>query len=55
MSTASTGRKMYMCLRCGKLFSKEDMELTPGVRCPKCGYRIILKTRSPAAKRIKAR
>ena len=48
-------RKLYVCIRCGKTFSKEDMELTPGVRCPQCGYRIVMKTRSVAAKRIKAR
>lgn len=47
-------RKMYMCIRCGRTFSKEDMELAPGVRCPYCGYRIIVKVRSLSAKKIRA-
>ncbi|BDR92114.1 hypothetical protein Vsou_12070 [Vulcanisaeta souniana JCM 11219] len=45
------GRKMYMCLRCGRVFSLEDM-ITPGVHCPYCGYRIIVKIRSFQTKRI---
>ena len=44
-------RKMYMCLRCGRVFSIEDM-ITPGVHCPYCGYRIIVKIRSFQTKRI---
>ncbi len=51
----SSGRKLYVCLRCGKTFSKEDMEYISGVKCPYCGYRIIMKTRTPSAKRIKAK
>ncbi len=45
------GRKTYMCLRCGRVFSLEDM-ITPGVHCPYCGYRIIVKVRSFQTKRI---
>ncbi len=45
------GRKMYVCLRCGRTFSPEDM-ITPGVHCPYCGFRIIVKLRSFQAKRI---
>ncbi len=48
------GRKIYMCLKCGKTFSKDEMELTPGIHCPHCGYRIITKVRTFQAKRIKA-
>ncbi|MGC8542372.1 MAG: DNA-directed RNA polymerase subunit P [Vulcanisaeta sp.] len=40
-----------MCLRCGRIFSLEDM-ITPGVHCPYCGYRIIVKVRSFQTKRI---
>jgi len=46
--------KPYMCPRCGRKFDQKDMELLPGVHCPYCGYRIILKTRPPIAKRVKA-
>jgi DNA-directed RNA polymerase subunit P len=45
------GRKMYMCLRCGRVFSPEDM-ITPGVHCPYCGYRVIIKVRTFQVKRI---
>ncbi len=47
----AAGRKIYMCLRCGRVFSLEDM-ITPGVHCPYCGYRIIVKIRSFQTKRI---
>ncbi|NPA23473.1 MAG: DNA-directed RNA polymerase subunit P [Crenarchaeota archaeon] len=52
-----SSRKLYTCLRCGKSFSKEDLDTLSGmgVKCPFCGYRIIMKNRSPSAKRIKAR
>lgn len=46
-----SGRKMYMCLKCGRIFALEDM-ITPGVHCPYCGYRIIVKVRSFQTKRI---
>ncbi|KUO89037.1 MAG: DNA-directed RNA polymerase subunit P [Vulcanisaeta sp. MG_3] len=42
---------MYMCLKCGRVFSLEDM-ITPGIHCPYCGYRIIIKIRSFQTKRI---
>lgn len=48
------GRKLYQCMRCGRVFSKEEMELLSGLRCPYCTYRIIMKHRSPVVKRIKA-
>ncbi len=47
----AASRKIYMCLRCGRVFSLEDM-ITPGVHCPYCGYRIIVKIRSFQTKRI---
>ena len=50
----ATEWKRYKCPRCGKLFDEEDMQLLPGVHCPYCGYRIILKNRPPIAKKVKA-
>lgn len=47
-------RKIYMCMRCGRTFSKSEMEILPGIRCPYCNYKIILKVRSPMVKRIPA-
>ncbi|AGT35116.1 MAG: DNA-directed RNA polymerase subunit P [Thermofilum sp.] len=46
--------KMYRCLRCGNVFSLEDQERLPGIRCPQCGFRIFEKVRLPIPKRVKA-
>lgn len=45
---------IYKCLKCGKVFSKSEMETLPGVRCPYCGYKVVIKLRPPIAKRVKA-
>lgn len=50
-SEGVSGRKIYMCLRCGRIFSPEDM-ITPGVHCPYCGYRVLVKVRTFLTKRI---
>ncbi|MFH1255710.1 MAG: DNA-directed RNA polymerase subunit P [Candidatus Diapherotrites archaeon] len=43
---------MYKCVKCGEEFN----ELPKGlVRCPNCAYKIVVKTRDPIAKDIKAR
>nr|WP_052883187.1 DNA-directed RNA polymerase subunit P [Thermoproteus tenax] len=47
-------RKIYMCMRCGRTFSRSEMEILPGIRCPYCNYKIILKVRSPMVKRVPA-
>lgn len=44
---------MYKCLRCGKEVRKEDMVEELGVRCPYCGYRILVKMRPPIVKEIR--
>lgn len=43
---------MYKCGNCGKTIElgREDP-----VRCPFCGYKILLKTRPQVVKKIKAR
>jgi len=50
----STGERMYKCAKCGKEFSKSDMEILPGVKCPFCGWRIVIKLRAPAIRKIRA-
>ncbi|ABL88075.1 DNA-directed RNA polymerase, subunit P [Pyrobaculum islandicum DSM 4184] len=47
-------RKIYVCMRCGRVFSKSEMEILPGIRCPYCNFKIIMKVRSPMVKRIPA-
>ncbi|MCX6801262.1 MAG: DNA-directed RNA polymerase subunit P [Candidatus Diapherotrites archaeon] len=41
----------FRCVKCGA----EVMSVVEGtVRCPKCGYRILYKTREPISKELKA-
>lgn len=47
-------RKIYMCIKCGTIFSKSDLEVSPGIHCPNCGYRIITKIRTFKAKPVSA-
>ncbi|MFQ5819091.1 MAG: DNA-directed RNA polymerase subunit P [Candidatus Heimdallarchaeota archaeon] len=44
----------YKCMRCKSEISSEDLEILPGLRCPLCGYRILVKKRPPFIKRVKA-
>ncbi len=46
--------KIYRCMRCGRVFSKSEMETLPGIRCPYCGFRIVEKIRPEIPKRVKA-
>jgi DNA-directed RNA polymerase subunit P len=41
---------MYKCMKCGK-----ELELEEKVRCPFCGFRIVVKTRPEIVKRVLAR
>jgi len=45
---------MYKCAKCGREFSRDDMEILPGVKCPFCGWRIVTKLRAPTVKRVRA-
>ncbi len=42
---------MYKCVKCKKVVSK----LGSRVRCPYCGYKIFVKLRPNAVKRVRAR
>ncbi|MBU3896502.1 MAG: DNA-directed RNA polymerase subunit P [Nanoarchaeota archaeon] len=44
---------MYKCLNCGKEVSLE--QANEKIRCPFCGYRIIMKTRPKKVVRVLAR
>ncbi|MEM2123293.1 MAG: DNA-directed RNA polymerase subunit P [Candidatus Bathyarchaeia archaeon] len=45
----------YVCVNCGAKVTSEELELTPEIKCPFCGYRVLKKTRPPIVKRVKAR
>ncbi|ABW01090.1 RNA polymerase Rbp10 [Caldivirga maquilingensis IC-167] len=42
-------RKIYMCLSCGRTFGKSELEIfgrsASTIRCPYCGYNIVIKVR----------
>ncbi len=37
----------YVCLQCGQITSKDEMDQMPNITCPNCGYRIFIKVRVP--------
>jgi len=45
----------YECLSCGSKVTLEELALTPEIKCPYCGYRVLKKVRPPIVKRIRAR
>ncbi|MBS7644703.1 MAG: DNA-directed RNA polymerase subunit P [Candidatus Bathyarchaeia archaeon] len=45
----------YTCVNCGSKVTSEELELTPEIKCPFCGYRVLKKMRPPIVKRVKAR
>jgi len=55
MSTAkiSTGGVIYECVNCGAKITSEQVSLTPEIKCPYCGYRVLRKIRPPVVKRVK--
>lgn len=40
---------MYKCLACEKTISPENLK--HGVRCPYCGYRVLIKKRAENVKK----
>ena len=45
----------YECLSCGTKVSAEQLEVTPEIKCPMCGYRVLTKVRPPIVRHVKAR
>ena len=45
--------EMYKCMNCGKETTEEEMRKR--IRCPFCGYRILVKNRTEVIKKVKAR
>ncbi|MCK4634861.1 MAG: DNA-directed RNA polymerase subunit P [Candidatus Aenigmarchaeota archaeon] len=44
---------MYKCMNCEKSVTQEDLKKR--IRCPFCGYRIIVKNRPEIIKKVEAR
>jgi len=55
MSESGSEGISYICVSCGSKVTSEELELTPEIKCPFCGYRILKKARPPIVKRVKAR
>jgi DNA-directed RNA polymerase subunit P len=43
---------VYECARCGTKQSLEELSKYPELKCKNCGYRILKKVRSPAARKL---
>ncbi|MFQ6009838.1 MAG: DNA-directed RNA polymerase subunit P [Candidatus Aenigmatarchaeota archaeon] len=43
---------MYKCLQCGKTVDFETLK--EKIRCPYCGYRILLKSRPKTTRKVSA-
>jgi len=49
------GGLFYECINCGSEISADQLAMTPEIKCPFCGYRILRKVRPPIVKHVKAR
>lgn len=45
----------YVCAKCGRAIDKSELEGFPGVKCPGCGYRVLVKVRPPIVREVLAR
>ncbi|KYH37004.1 MAG: DNA-directed RNA polymerase subunit P [Candidatus Bathyarchaeota archaeon B24] len=50
----NSGGMIYKCFRCGALVPYERLRISPDLKCPKCGFKILMKVRSPVVKKVKA-
>jgi len=50
-----TGGIEYECVSCGARVTAEQLAVTPEIKCPICGYRILKKVRPPIVRHVKAR
>jgi DNA-directed RNA polymerase subunit RPC12/RpoP len=46
---------VYECINCNSKVTLEQLSITPEVKCPICGYRVLKKSRAPIVKHVKAR
>lgn len=45
----------YECASCAARVTAEQLAVTPEIKCPICGYRILKKVRPPIVRHVKAR
>jgi len=51
----SLGGLFYECINCGSKLTADQLAMTPEIKCPFCGYRILRKVRPPIVKHVRAR
>jgi DNA-directed RNA polymerase subunit P len=51
----NSGGLFYECINCGSRLTADQLAMTPEIKCPFCGYRILRKVRPPIVKHVKAR
>jgi DNA-directed RNA polymerase subunit P len=44
---------LYVCVHCKSKITDTELELTPEIKCPFCGYRVLRKIRPSIVKRVK--
>ena len=44
----------YICRNCKRTVSREELKTMPGVKCPHCGSRILIRVRPPRIKVVKS-
>ena len=49
------GGLFYECINCGSKLTADQLAMTPEIKCPFCGYRILRKVRPPIDKHVRAR
>ena len=49
------GGLFYECINCGSKLTADQLAMTPEIKCPFCGYRILRKVRPPIVKHVRAR
>ncbi|MHA1686198.1 MAG: DNA-directed RNA polymerase subunit P [Candidatus Heimdallarchaeaceae archaeon] len=45
----------YLCIQCKTEITPSELRMLPGIKCPRCSNRILIKQRSLIAKPVKAR
>lgn len=45
---------VYECVRCRATIPFDELMKSPELKCFRCGYHVLRKTRAPIVKRIKA-
>jgi DNA-directed RNA polymerase subunit RPC12/RpoP len=47
------GNQNYVCLRCGRVSTGEDLRLRGGdIKCIMCSYRVLVKEKPPVVQKV---